>query len=59
MSGWLEAFAKPYTAALPATDTGGVISEVVEAWRPMLCDGNWYADYVRVRFSATKLQAVS
>jgi SAM-dependent methyltransferase len=56
MSGWLETFAQPYWSALPATDAQGFISEVVEALRPVLCDanGNWHADYVRLRFSATK-----
>lgn len=54
--GWLETFAQPYTSALPATETGSFISEVVEVLRPVLCDatGNWHADYVRLRFSATK-----
>jgi trans-aconitate methyltransferase len=61
MSGWLETFAQPYTAALPTNQTGGFISEVVEALRPMLCDadGNWHADYVRLRFFATKPQSAS
>ncbi len=56
MSGWLETFAQPYWSALPTTDIRGFISEVVEALRPVLCDanGNWHADYVRLRFSATK-----
>jgi len=58
MSGWLQTFAQPYTSALPATETRGFLSEVVEALRPMLCDakGTWHADYVRLRFSATKPQ---
>jgi SAM-dependent methyltransferase len=61
MSGWLETFAQPYTAALPANQTGGFISEVVEDLRPMLCGagGNWRADYVRLRFFATKPQSAS
>ena len=53
---WLETFAQPYIAVLPESDTGELISEVVEALNPELCDenGNWVADYVRLRFSAVK-----
>lgn len=56
LCGWLETFAQPYTSALPAPETRGLMSEIVEALRPMLCDahGIWHADYVRLRFSATK-----
>ena len=56
MSGWLETFAQPYTSVLPATEKQGCISEIVETLRPVLCDapGLWHADYVRLRFSATK-----
>ena len=58
VSGWLETFAQPYTSALPTTETRGFIYEVVEVLRPVLCDvnGNWHADYVRLRFLATKPQ---
>lgn len=57
VGGWLETFAQPYTSALPATEKRSFISEIVEALRPVLCDakGTWHADYVRLRFSATKL----
>ena len=56
VGGWLETFAQSYTSVLPAADRPGFIAEVVEALRPALCDasGNWKADYVRLRFSATK-----
>jgi len=56
VGGWLETFAQPYTAALPASDRQRLIAEVVEALRSVLCDanGNWRADYVRLRFSARK-----
>jgi trans-aconitate methyltransferase len=56
MGGWLQTFAQPYTSALPAPERPGFISEIVEALRPALCDahGIWHADYVRLRFSATK-----
>lgn len=56
MSGWLETFTQPYISILPTTEKRGCISEIVEALRPILCDGQglWHADYVRLRFSATK-----
>jgi trans-aconitate methyltransferase len=56
VSGWLDMFAQPYTALLPITEKQGFISEIVGALRHALCDahGNWTADYVRLRFSATK-----
>ncbi|MDP3744035.1 MAG: methyltransferase domain-containing protein [Methylotenera sp.] len=56
ISGWLETFAQSYTAALPVGERPRFIAEVVESLRPKLCDtnGNWTADYVRLRFFATK-----
>jgi SAM-dependent methyltransferase len=56
MHGWLETFAKPCCAALPTADHEAYLSEVVELLRPVLCDreGNWTADYVRLRFEARK-----
>ncbi len=59
VGGWLETFAQPYTAALPPGERGRFIAEVVEALRPLLCDGlgDWRADYVRLRFDATRTAA--
>ncbi|HSI38771.1 MAG TPA: methyltransferase domain-containing protein [Methylotenera sp.] len=56
--GWLKTFAQTFTSALPATQRKRFITEVVEILRPILCDefGNWTADYVRLRFSATKVE---
>jgi len=56
LGGWLDTFAQPYTNSLPVAERLGFISEVVDALRPVLCDtdGNWRADYVRLRFAATK-----
>ncbi|MEZ5503464.1 MAG: class I SAM-dependent methyltransferase [Halioglobus sp.] len=56
VGGWLETFAQPYTSALPASDRECLIFEVVDALRDVLCDehGDWRADYVRLRFFATK-----
>jgi len=53
---WLETFARPYIDRLPADARRAFVAEVVETLRPVLCDsrGVWTADYVRLRFSATK-----
>lgn len=53
---WLKTFAQTWTAVLPEADRETFIAEVVEALRPVLCDrqGHWTADYVRLRFLATK-----
>ena len=57
VSGWLATFAKTYLAALPEAERPEFIDEVTEDLRPLLCDenGNWFADYVRLRFSANKI----
>jgi trans-aconitate methyltransferase len=56
VGGWLETFAHPYTSALPEAERQKFISKLVDALRSSLCDANgkWHADYVRLRFSATK-----
>jgi trans-aconitate methyltransferase len=56
VTGWLETFALSFTSALPESDRPTFLAEVQEALRPQLCDdaGNWTADYVRLRFAATK-----
>jgi len=56
MQAWLETFARPYFSALPKKERAPVIAEVIEALRPALqqADGTWIADYVRLRFAATK-----
>jgi trans-aconitate methyltransferase len=53
---WLEIFAASFTGALPAAERPAFLAEVREALRPTLCDaeGRWSADYVRLRFAATK-----
>ncbi len=54
MEGWLEVFARPFLAPLPAVARAGALDEVVELLRPVLCDGAgvWTADYVRLRVKA-------
>jgi|SRR5579862_4863257 len=56
ITGWLETFAESFTAALPAAERPAFLDEVREALRPTLCgaDGQWTADYVRLRFAAEK-----
>jgi hypothetical protein len=56
VGGWLNTFAHPYTSRLPVAEQQLFIAEVVEALRHLLCDanGDWKADYMRLRFAATK-----
>jgi trans-aconitate methyltransferase len=56
ITGWLETFAESFTSTLPPAARPAYIAEVREAVRPHLCDaaGHWTADYIRLRFAATK-----
>ncbi len=56
ITGFLETFAESFTTTLPAAERPAYIAEVQEALRPELCDaeGKWTADYVRLRFAASK-----
>lgn len=56
MQGWLTTFAQPYTRELPLPERSLFIEQVVDSLRPVLCDaaGKWCADYVRLRFAASK-----
>ena len=56
ITGWLETFAESFTATLLPVERSSYISEVQEALRPELCDaeGKWTADYIRLRFAASK-----
>lgn len=56
MAAWLTVFRKPFFDQFPAGERGAVMDEVVELLRPSLCDGegNWTADYVRLRVEARK-----
>jgi len=53
---WLETFAENFLRPLSLEERPAYIREVREALRPKLCDanGNWTADYVRLRFAAQK-----
>jgi SAM-dependent methyltransferase len=54
--GWLETFAGSFLAALAVSERSRFLAEVCIALKPSLCDANgkWTADYVRLRFRATK-----
>ena len=58
VTGWLETFAESFIAPLPATERPAFVAAVRKALRPVLADaaGNWSADYVRLRFAATRDQ---
>jgi SAM-dependent methyltransferase len=53
---WLDTFGEPFLKALPAADRAAAVDEVRAELRPALCDaeGNWSADYVRLRFAADR-----
>lgn len=57
MKGWLETFAGPFLAVLPEDDRRASHDETLDLLRHSLCDGegNWTADYVRLRFAARLL----
>jgi hypothetical protein len=54
MAGWLETFGEPFLRHAPADRRPAVVERVVGLLEPALCDadGNWTADYVRLRFQA-------
>lgn len=56
VGGWLETFCQSFTNALPAAERPAFLAEVQERLAPLLRDakGRWHADYVRLRFAATK-----
>jgi len=54
LHGWLATFAQAFTARLHVSEHGAFLEEVEAVVRPALCgaDGEWHADYVRLRFAA-------
>jgi trans-aconitate methyltransferase len=56
MRGWLETFANPFLEGIDDADRSALLDEVAGILAPSLCDENsrWIADYVRLRFAATK-----
>jgi trans-aconitate methyltransferase len=55
--GWLETFSESFTRILPVDERASYLEEVRSRIKPKLCDpqGNWWADYMRLRFSARKV----
>ena len=53
---WLEIFAQPFTKAVDEAEHESVVAEVRAELEPKLrgSEGNWVADYVRLRFRAIK-----
>ncbi len=56
MADWLATFAETFTHRLPPAEREAYVAEVVAALAPDLRDsqGNWHADYRRLRFVARK-----
>jgi trans-aconitate methyltransferase len=56
MADWLQTFRSSVLEQLPATERPGAVEQVVGLLKPVLCDrdGNWTADYVRLRFVARR-----
>lgn len=54
--GWLEVFAQPFSTAVAESERALFLAEVRRELEPSLhqSDGNWYADYVRLRFKAMR-----
>jgi trans-aconitate methyltransferase len=57
VAGWLETFAESFTNALAEADRAAYLQEVRADLETKLRDasGTWIADYVRLRFAATKV----
>ncbi len=56
IGGWLATFANPYTEKIAPAERDAFLAEVISRLEPTLRhnSGHWVADYVRLRFSATK-----
>jgi trans-aconitate methyltransferase len=57
ITGWLATFRRSLFDELPDAERSSAIEEVAGLLRPVLQDkeGNWFADYVRLRFVAYRL----
>ncbi|MEZ5593718.1 MAG: methyltransferase domain-containing protein [Gammaproteobacteria bacterium] len=54
MAGWLDTFTESFFRPLSEQDRAAAQAEVLALLRPVLCDsqGQWTADYMRLRFAA-------
>jgi hypothetical protein len=57
MEAWLNTFRNGVLDLLPSADRTAALEQTVALLRPVLCDadGNWTADYVRLRLHATRI----
>jgi hypothetical protein len=56
MEAWLNTFRNGVLDLLPPADRARAVEQTVALLKPALCDadGNWTADYVRLRFHAIR-----
>ncbi len=56
MTAWLETFRSSVLDLVPPAERPHAMEQIVALLRPVLCDrqGNWTADYVRLRFQARR-----
>jgi hypothetical protein len=56
MEDWLLTFAEVFLESVPASERAAVRADAAALLAPVLRDeqGRWTADYVRLRFAATK-----
>lgn len=54
---WLDTFAEDFLGAIAEPKRSRARAEVADLLRPVLMDatGTWIADYVRLRFRATRI----
>ena len=59
MAAWIKTFGGAFLAALPESDRARFAEDVADLLAPSLRDpdGHWTADYVRLRFTATKRES--
>jgi hypothetical protein len=57
MAAWLKTFRSSLLELLPEAERPAAIEQILDLLKPVLCDreGNWTADYVRLRFLARRL----
>jgi hypothetical protein len=56
MENWLRQFSWYHFEVLPGAERADAVKEVVEELRPRLFrEGKWYADYRRLRITASKI----
>jgi trans-aconitate methyltransferase len=56
MADWLQTFRSSVLQQLPAMERPAAMEQIVNLLKPVLCDheGNWTADYMRLRFTARR-----